>query len=108
MASDSVIKKLAGDPGDYATEETASAPLPIKGYILLNLLVWGFCLAMLPFIKWWAGPPRETGWALTGIGFLLVLIPVVFTIVSVFDAIYDRLGSDDETDEAEDDAGLIP
>jgi len=104
MASDPIIKELAGDPLEFADEQTANLPLPIKGYVALNLVVWAFCLAMLPFIKWWAPPPRETSWALTGIGFLFVLIPVFFTIVSVFDAIYDRAASDEEPDEpAEDD-----
>jgi hypothetical protein len=106
MSSDPVIKRLAGNPEDFTFQEAANLPLPIKGYVALNLLVWVFCLAMLPFIRWWAGPPRDTSWALTGIGFLLVLIPVFFTIASILDAIYDRLGPDERIDEPEDDASL--
>ena len=99
MAADPIIKELAANPNDFSFEDTANLPLPIKGYIALNLLVWIFCLAMLPFIKWWSGPLRETSWSLTGIGFLLLLIPIFFTIVSIVDAIYDRRVAD-EDDEA--------
>ena len=65
---------------------TPDERFPILGYVILNALAWAFLAVAFLFTGWVVGEWRGLG------GFFLILA-VSFTAVSVFDALYDRLGS---------------
>ena len=66
------------------------AKFSLKGYLLLNLVVWLFCICQIAMLMLRSrGPQREP--RLEGILFFFVAIGVVFSLVSIFDFAYDRL-----------------
>lgn len=58
-----------------------------RSYLLLNALVWVFSIALMLLAKIML---RDV----TGLGTVSVALPVGFTLVSIFDYIYNRLSSD--------------
>ncbi len=68
-----------------AADEIEVEPLfPVRGYVLLNVLFWGFCALEAVLIRLWLGD-------IQGVIFFFVLLSIGFTVVSVYDAIYDRM-----------------
>lgn len=63
---------------------------PLKGYIILNLIFWGYCLIQLAVLKYIF---RET----IGLIFFFIVLGAGFTIVSAFDYIYDRISLKNRT-----------
>ena len=58
-------------------------PFPVRGYVWLNLLFWAFCLVEVLVIRWWLKD-------IQGVIFFFALLAVGFTLVSIYDALYDR------------------
>ena len=72
-------------PVSVPDDDEEREPLfPIKGYIFLNLFFWAFCAGEVLLIKWWLKDIR-------GVVFFFSLLAVGFTVVSIYDCIYDRL-----------------
>lgn len=73
-------EKPVGQEGELAEESL----FPIKGYVLLNVFFWAFCAAEVLIIKWWL---RD----IQGVVFFFALLAIGFTVVSIYDCIYDRI-----------------
>ncbi|MCX7011521.1 MAG: hypothetical protein NTW86_02950 [Candidatus Sumerlaeota bacterium] len=67
-------------------EAIDEGPFPIRGYLILNALVWALSLLMVLVIRWRV---HDT----TGVLFFALAIPIGFGVVSIFDAIYDRVNA---------------
>lgn len=65
-------------------EEEDEGLFPISGYIALNVFFWAFCVGEVLLIRWWLKEIR-------GVVFFFGLLAVGFTLVSIYDCIYDRL-----------------
>lgn len=70
-----------GSPEQLSAED---ALFPIRGYVYLNLILWGFCLIMILLIRWWLKD-------IQGVIFFFMLLAIGFALVSVYDAVFDRL-----------------
>jgi len=57
---------------------------PVRGYVLLNLIFWAFCALEIFVIRLWLKDVQ-------GVIFFFALLALGFVIVSIYDAIYDRL-----------------
>lgn len=57
---------------------------PFKGYLVLNLIFWGFCILQVIVLRFLIGD-------VIGIMFFFLVLGAGFTIVSVFDFAYDRI-----------------
>ncbi len=60
----------------------------MKSYLLLNALVWLYSISMFWVSK---AVLRDV----TGLGYVSVVLPVGFAIISLFDYVLDRATSDD-------------
>lgn len=67
------------------TQSGLEGPFPWRGYLLLNALVWLFCLATVAAAKALTGD-------VMGIVFFFIALSVCFAAVSLFDAFCDRIG----------------
>ncbi len=56
---------------------------PLKGYIILNIIFYLFCALQLFIVK-------KAGGETEGLFFFFGVIAIGFTIVSIFDYLYDR------------------
>ncbi len=66
-------------------EPIGQEPLfPLKGYLILNVIFWGYCLVQLVVLRWLF---RDV----VGLIFFFVVLGAGFTLVSVYDYAYDRL-----------------
>ncbi|MCX7765646.1 MAG: hypothetical protein N2246_02940 [Candidatus Sumerlaeia bacterium] len=59
-------------------------PVPLMTYILLNLIFWAYCAIQLLVLKWLL---RDVA----GLYFFFAVLAGAFTIVSIYDFLYDRL-----------------
>jgi len=67
------------------SEDSEKEPLfPVRGYILLNILFWAFCIVEVLIIRWWLKD-------IQGIVFFFGLLAIGFTLVSIYDGVYDRM-----------------
>ena len=60
------------------------ALFPLKGYIILNILFWAYCLIQLLVLTWLF---RDV----VGLIFFFIVLGVGFTLVSIYDYVYDRI-----------------
>lgn len=65
---------------------------PLKGYVIINLIFWAYCLIQFLVVKWLIGD-------MTGLIFFFVVLAVGFTLVSMYDALYDQLSRPDKEEE---------
>jgi phosphatidylglycerophosphate synthase len=56
----------------------------LKGYIILNIIFWVYCLLQVIILRWIY---RDA----MGIIFFFTVLAAGFTVVSVYDYIYDRI-----------------
>jgi len=69
------------------TDDSEREPsFPVRGYIMLNLFFWAFCLVEILLFRWWLKD-------IQGIIFFFGLLAVGFTLVSIYDAAYDRVAT---------------
>jgi len=61
-------------------------PFPIQGYLRLNLLFWAFCIVEILIIRLWLKDVQ-------GVIFFFALLAIGFTLVSIYDGVYDRMAS---------------
>lgn len=61
------------------------------GYVIINLIFWAYCLIQFLVVKWLIGD-------MTGLIFFFVVLAVGFTLVSIYDGLYDRLSRPEETE----------
>jgi len=67
-----------------AAESSQEEPLfPVRGYVILNVVFWAFCIVEILIIRWWL---RD----IQGVIFFFALLAIGFTLVSIYDALYDR------------------
>ncbi|MCX7044488.1 MAG: hypothetical protein NTX50_03240 [Candidatus Sumerlaeota bacterium] len=64
-------------------EPEPEEPFPLKGYLIINAIAWSFAGMGLLLVRWWFANG-------SGLGAFFVILAGAFTLVSVFDAIYDR------------------
>ena len=57
---------------------------PLKGYLILNIIFWGYCLLQIIVLRWLL---RDV----VGLIFFFVVLGVGFTLVSIYDYIYDHI-----------------
>ena len=83
---------MAGGKKVAAREPTGSGdsehePLfPIRGYIWLNVFFWVFCAIEVLVVRWWLED-------IQGVIFFFLLLAIGFTVVSIYDCLYDRLAA---------------
>ncbi len=61
-------------------------PIPLKTYILLNLIFWAYCAIQLLVLKWLL---RDVA----GLYFFFAVLASAFTVVSIYDFLYDRIAA---------------
>ncbi len=76
-----------------ASEQTGR--FPFKGYVIINLIFWAYCLIQFLVVKWLIGD-------ITGLIFFFVVLAVGFTLVSIYDGLYERLSRPEETEKPAD------
>jgi len=59
---------------------------PLTGYLIINLVVWAFMGAAIGFIAWYLGDS-------SGLASFFVILGGAFSLVSIFDAVYDRVAT---------------
>ena len=69
---------------ETGSEEPGEPLFPIQGYIWLNLFFWAFCAFEVLLVRWWFKDVR-------GVIFFFGLLAIGFTVVSIYDCLYDRL-----------------
>lgn len=66
-----------------------------KGYVIINLIFWAYCLIQFFVVKWLIGD-------MTGLIFFFVVLAVGFTVVSIYDCLYERFSRPEESEEPTD------
>ncbi len=66
-----------------------------KGYVIINLIFWAYCLLQFFVVKWLI---RD----MTGLIFFFVVLAVGFTLVSIYDGLYERFSRPEGTEESAD------
>lgn len=69
------------ESGEEKKDETEL--FPIKGYIILNLIFYVFCFFQVLIV-------HKAGGESEGLFFFFLTIALGFTVVSIFDCLYDR------------------
>jgi hypothetical protein len=69
--------------------ETPATPLTVFQYLMMNAIFYSLCLIILLFV-------RLTMQETRGLWYFFALIMVSFTLVSIYDFLYDRLSRSDE------------
>jgi hypothetical protein len=69
-----------------------SERFPFSGYVIINLIFWAYCLIQFLVVKWLIGD-------ITGLIFFFVVLAVGFTLISIYDALYDRLSRPEKEEE---------
>lgn len=64
---------------------------PLKGYLILNLIFWTYCILQLVVLSWLFKD-------VVGLIFFFVVLGVGFTLVSFYDYIYDRIAYKNKSD----------
>jgi hypothetical protein len=72
----------------------ADGLFPLKGYIILNVIFWLFCILQMGALKWLY---RDA----MGIIFFFIFLPVGFTLVSIYDYVFDRIASKNKSSQNE-------
>ena len=72
-----------------------SQPFTFKGYVIINLIFWAYCLIQFFVVKWLI---RD----MTGLIFFFVVLAVGFTVVSIYDGLYERFSRPEEREEPAD------
>jgi len=74
------------DKGDSGTKEILEPePLfPLKGYLILNAVFWGYCLIQMLVLLWLFKD-------IVGLIFFFCVLGGGFTLVSIYDYVYDRI-----------------
>jgi len=67
--------------GENQEQETM---FPVRGYVILNLCFWAFCVVEILIVRWWLKD-------IQGVIFFFLLLAIGFTAVSVYDGLYDRM-----------------
>ena len=62
-------------------------PLSLKNYVILNLIFWAYCAVQLLVLKWLL---RDVA----GLYFFFAVLAVAFTVVSIYDYLYERLAKE--------------
>ena len=75
-------KRENAQPASPAIEPRVS----FMGYVILNLIFWAYCALQLLVLKWLL---RD----IAGLYIFFAILAIAFTIVSLYDFIYDRLSS---------------
>ena len=75
-------------------EVAVSEVFPVKGYLLLNAVVWAFSALLVVLVKLFV---RD----IAGMVFFAVVLSIGFGVVSIFDALYDRLAAPSEAGETD-------
>ncbi|MBN1901939.1 hypothetical protein JW926_11510 [Candidatus Sumerlaeota bacterium] len=65
---------------------------PLKGYLILNLIFWAYCILQLAILSWLFKD-------IVGLVFFFVVLGAGFTIVSAYDCIYDRIVHKNKSEE---------
>ncbi len=85
--------------------------MPWYGYVIANVLVWIFVALIFAATKYGWFSSVEPTIDRSGIGSLLIFIPITFLLASIYDYLYDRVvhKKDDkgETEELETESELI-
>lgn len=68
------------------TGEQPQPLFPLKGYVILNLIFWAYCIVQMAALRWLF---KDS----IGLYFFFTVLGAGFTIVSVFDYIYDRIAA---------------
>jgi len=68
-----------------------SQPFTFKGYVIINLIFWAYCLIQFFLVKWLIGD-------ITGLIFFFVILAVGFTLVSIYACLYERFSRPEETE----------
>jgi len=68
---------------EQKTEKNDDELFPIKGYVILNLIFYAFCFFQVLIV-------HKAGGESEGLFFFFLTIALGFTIVSIFDCLYDR------------------
>lgn len=75
--------------------------MPWYGYVIANALVWLFVALVFTASKYgWFSTVQGTI-DRSGVGSLLIFIPLVFLIASIYDYIYDRIARRSDAKEVE-------
>lgn len=64
--------------------DSSDRPISLMTYVILNLIFWAYCAVQLLVLKWLL---RE----IAGLYFFFAILAAAFTIVSIYDYLYDRL-----------------
>jgi hypothetical protein len=75
------------------TETIKPEPLfPLKGYLILNLIFWAYCILQLAVLSWIFKD-------VVGLIFFFIVLGVGFSLVSAYDYIYDRIAYKNKSEE---------
>jgi len=75
-------KKTTPDGGPLEEESL----FPVRGYVWLNLIFWAFCAVEVLIVRLWLKD-------IQGVVFFFGLLAAGFTIVSIYDCLYDRIAA---------------
>ena len=67
----------------------------VKGYVIINLIFWAYCLIQFFVVKWLMDD-------VTGLIFFFVVLAIGFTVVSIYDGLYERFSRPEETEKPAD------
>lgn len=77
-------KKSKGSGEKTEARVVSEKPLSVKNYIILNLIFWAYCAVQLLVLKWLLQD-------VAGLYFFFAVLAGAFTVVSIYDYLYDRL-----------------
>lgn len=70
---------------DPVAETIKPEPLfPLKGYLILNIVFWAYCILQLVVMTWLFKD-------VVGLIFFFIVLGIGFSVVSAYDYIYDRI-----------------
>jgi|GEM_PF-545620 len=78
------IKTAVPQEKEIKVPEAQDSLFSLKGYIILNVIFWGYCLLQVIILRWIY---RDA----MGIIFFFTVLATGFTVVSIYDYIYDRI-----------------
>ena len=79
-------QKKKNSPTTADDNTKAEALFPLKGYIILNLIFWAFCIIQMLALRWIF---KDS----ICIYFFFTVLGAGFTIASFFDYFYDRIAA---------------
>ncbi|MCD6385230.1 hypothetical protein J7M23_05575 [Candidatus Sumerlaeota bacterium] len=84
-------KRSSGGRETPMERVSSEKPLSLKNYVILNLIFWAYCAVQLLVLKWLL---RDVA----GLYFFFAVLAVAFTVVSIYDYLYERLAKEPADD----------